>query len=173
MRIEDILIGLAEISRTDTQNSHPASGLLKWYNSGNEFSRKQKAYAVDLIWKAKRKPVGKEGKTEFYLYAIDDSVNIKIGHSNDPSKRLKNMQTGCASKLKLLWTLPVGSSRTMAVKAERKLHRFCKRYRKRGEWFSAECLPLILKFQNRENSKSERRAQEEELKIVAEARARI
>jgi len=39
-----------------------------------------------------------------YVYLISDGVNIKIGVSQNPSNRLKTMQTGNASKLELLWS---------------------------------------------------------------------
>lgn len=67
-----------------------------------------------------------------YLYIIGNEVeNIcKIGISGNPSKRLKQLQTGCPYKLTILAV--VGS---FDYESEKNLHNRYKDYRLNGEWF--------------------------------------
>jgi hypothetical protein len=63
---------------------------------------------------------------------------IKIGHSRDVEKRIKELQTGFPTKLIVLALLP-GSRST-----EASLHRRFKKYRLHGEWFSPA--PELLEY---------------------------
>lgn len=64
------------------------------------------------------------------IYFIRDGDNVKIGYtSRKPQERLKQLQTGNPTKLKL-----IGSMRG-TQKKEAELHRMFKNYHVRGEWF--------------------------------------
>ncbi|WP_209445718.1 GIY-YIG nuclease family protein, partial [Streptomyces roseochromogenus] len=54
---------------------------------------------------------------------------IKLGMSNDPQRRRRDLATGLATRLDLLWSHPGGLS------LEAFLHRRFARRRVRGEWF--------------------------------------
>ncbi|MBW4433994.1 MAG: GIY-YIG nuclease family protein [Pelatocladus maniniholoensis HA4357-MV3] len=74
------------------------------------------------------------------LYAILDTTahKVKLGISNNPSRRLRCLQTGNSSKLQLLWVID-GFGRT----EERKLHHALARYRVGGEWFDEKVLQFL------------------------------
>jgi DNA-binding MarR family transcriptional regulator len=76
-----------------------------------------------------------------FIYIIQDcdSTFLKIGRSNDPHNRIKNMQSGSSGVLRLVSTFKVGS-----VKAERAIHKELSEYRRNGEWFDA---PVELAIQ--------------------------
>lgn len=63
------------------------------------------------------------------IYFIQAKKHIKIGYSDDPCTRLRELQTGNPHKLKLMATMP-GDSQT-----EIGLHEVFKKYRVEGEWF--------------------------------------
>lgn len=76
----------------------------------------------------------------FYLYFIAESgkgnVPVKIGYSNDPERRVLDLQTGNPRKLKLSISLPFDSEE-LAREAERTFHWLAgKKHRSMaGEWF--------------------------------------
>lgn len=65
------------------------------------------------------------------IYFIQDLKTglVKIGKSNNPKLRLKTLQTGSSSELKLLKTIPGG------IYLEQILHKYFNHIRKKGEWF--------------------------------------
>jgi hypothetical protein len=77
------------------------------------------------------------GRTYVVLASLDGQVaTVKIGHADDPAKRLRELQTGNPCKLELLAILP-----NHGQTAERALHKKFARYATGGgrEWFA---LPL-------------------------------
>lgn len=72
---------------------------------------------------------------KLYIVQSDITGDIKIGRSKNPRKRLKQLQTGSPTKLKLLVEIP------NAGYYEKILHKKLEKYkiRKRGEWFSFNC----------------------------------
>ncbi len=62
-----------------------------------------------------------------YIYFISDETAIKIGKSNDPLKRLNQLQIGNPRDLKLLGTSPLLDEYELHEKFKDKLIR--------GEWF--------------------------------------
>ena len=76
------------------------------------------------------------------LYLIQDSTSklIKIGISSNPEKRLKQLQTGSGSQLKLLRTFVTDNDRHW----EKRLHKMLWQTRKKGEWFDLNPLPDYL-----------------------------
>ena len=73
--------------------------------------------------------------SHLYIIQSDKTGAIKIGRSKNPSKRLKQLQTGCPDKLKLLVIFENKGH------LEKNLHRRLKSYksRRRGEWFDFDC----------------------------------
>lgn len=64
------------------------------------------------------------------VYFVFADGAIKIGYSANVSKRMAQLQTGAASKLKLLAIYP-GADRAI----EKRFHELFKEYRLEGEWF--------------------------------------
>ena len=71
-----------------------------------------------------------------YLIRNDDTKALKIGIGINPSKRIKQLQTGSSAKLTLIYEREIN----YASKVERNLHIDYKDYRLEGEWFD---LPII------------------------------
>ena len=67
-----------------------------------------------------------------WVYFIQDSHTgyIKIGWADDPYRRLKNLQTGCAGKLILLGAFEG------TVQDEHQHHKLMNNNHVRGEWFN-------------------------------------
>ena len=69
-----------------------------------------------------------------FLYVIGgDGPRQKIGFSKDVNRRLKSLQTGNPTVLKIHHTEPVPENRVRVL--ERKLHRELNHKRLKGEWF--------------------------------------
>jgi len=69
-----------------------------------------------------------------YIYMISNGDSIKVGHSINPDKRLKQLQTGSPSKLVLLNSFPVKRKYVSAI--EKLCHDKLRTiYVKQGEWF--------------------------------------
>jgi len=65
-----------------------------------------------------------------YVYVIDAGEYIKIGFGVKPTQRLKDLQTGSPTKLKLLLCIKGNT------KLERDLHKKFAAHRVEGEWFA-------------------------------------
>lgn len=63
------------------------------------------------------------------IYFIETQGLVKIGHSNDPKNRFRNLSTGCPTECSLIGVTEGGEE------AERKLHEQFAHLRARGEWF--------------------------------------
>lgn len=78
------------------------------------------------------------------LYAISDGIgNVKFGVAKDPRARLKEMQTGNAHPLQLLFEIESEAShgRNAAVGAyqmEHVIHQWVRQKRMTGEWFAVD-----------------------------------
>jgi hypothetical protein len=85
---------------------------------------------------------------ESYIYVIAASPEgpVKIGHSRQPEKRLKQLQTGHSEKLILFHKEPILLE--SARNAEQDIHAQIGYRRKVGEWFtvSVEAAVLEVKF---------------------------
>lgn len=73
------------------------------------------------------------------IYFILDKANdyVKIGYSHDPSKRLKQLQTGNSTSLEMLVVIPG------MITEERALHETFREYRVRGEWYRYEGMLVV------------------------------
>lgn len=75
-----------------------------------------------------------------YMYIITDQSNhIKVGISKNPNKRLKQLQTGQPTTLKILFTEKFECARDHLLKIEALIHKEINRKYKHmsGEWFEA------------------------------------
>lgn len=74
-----------------------------------------------------------------YVYFVEakNLGLVKIGFSKDPSKRLKDLQTGSPDELEGLFTFPGTKQK------EKELHRKLHRFRVRGEWFKLDDIGSI------------------------------
>lgn len=145
--MEKILIGLVRIVNYGNQASIKAQSLLDWYYKYGELTKKQVNFARTLV--SEKAPAKPEKGKIYYLYAISDGLNIKLGFSSKPKSRVKVLQIGTSSDLKLIWTLAVGNKKRDAGIIEKKLHRLCRKHRKRGEWFHKDCMGLVENFTKR------------------------
>lgn len=66
-----------------------------------------------------------------HLYVLQCNNMLKIGVTNDIDKRIKNLQTGNAEPIELLYL----EERKNPTKAEKFLHNYFQKNRKKGEWF--------------------------------------
>jgi len=84
----------------------------------------------------------KRGFEYLYLIASDEVGLVKIGFSEDPKRRLNELQLVSAYKLRLhaSFIVPVGCGRVF----EDLLHRVFSHCRTHGEWF--KLLPKELEF---------------------------
>lgn len=76
------------------------------------------------------------------VYLVSNGKHLKIGMTSDIKKRLAALQTASPEELTILGLIPF-QNRAQAKTAESRLHKSCKRYRRRGEWFSPDCLSVI------------------------------
>lgn len=75
-----------------------------------------------------------------YLIQSDKTGSIKIGRSDHPQIRLKQLQTGAAFELKLLAIIDG------AGHLEKQIHKQLKEYRLQGEWFHWDILRYLDDF---------------------------
>ncbi len=76
------------------------------------------------------------------VYLLKAGDAYKIGYtSGDVAKRVKSLQTGCATRIEVLGTM------RGTVADERELHKLYAAYRVEGEWFnlSRACVVEILR----------------------------
>ena len=100
-----------------------------------------------------------EENSPCYVYYIlnEEKDKVKIGISNNPISRAKNIQTACGEEIELYHTIKF-ENREQAERAERFLHTEYSLYRKRpskvaksSEWFDATILQnLVARFDTAE-----------------------
>lgn len=84
-----------------------------------------------------------------YIYLIGYGNNIKIGKSNNPDKRLRELQTGVPDTLSIIGLIGCCSEKK-AYELEELLHKAYRKVRIRGEWFNlnpAECSFLLEEYE--------------------------
>lgn len=91
-----------------------------------------------------------------YVYVIGNETGscLKIGISRDPTKRIRELQTGSGVALSVLFQ----QSTKHAFKVERRVHRTLAEHRERGEWFSVPHAKAVhtIKRAIREEAQEER-----------------
>jgi len=142
---DKILISLENIAMEGGQDARTANSLKLWYIEHKSWSSKQWDYARAIIRKSKDKP--KAGKPKkYYLYALVAGPAVKLGFSSNINSRIKQVQTGQPHKLECVWRYYTGTNQAEAKKLESKLHRWCLKWKVRGEWYAIECMPTVEKF---------------------------
>lgn len=68
-----------------------------------------------------------------YFFMTTDGRYVKIGHSSNPFKRIRTVQTGCPLEIKIIGYFEADR------KYEEILHKKFKRCRTHGEWFKLKC----------------------------------
>jgi len=74
---------------------------------------------------------------DLYILQMAVTGDVKVGRSDDVERRMRDLQTGCPHKLKIILHGPNLGHR------EREMHTRLRRYRTRvmkGEWFTEDCL---------------------------------
>jgi hypothetical protein len=142
---EQIIVKLKYFSLAKTtghDGKQKAVSLIKWFQINNYLTAAQKALANQLTYVKKKPAVVKK----HYLYAISNGQEIKLGMSSNVNGRLKALQTSSPSELVLLWKYYVASTPKDAIKIEKMLHRACKQFHIRGEWFTMDCIETVNSF---------------------------
>lgn len=122
--------------------------LLKQFICLPELSQRQKnavhKLATPLRTKAKSVKTTRRRK-KHYVYAITDGAFLKIGLALDPSKRMAELQVASPSFLEVMETIECQRYGD-ASRLEKKIHRACKKFHVRGEWFEMDALMVFDKF---------------------------
>lgn len=142
---EIIFIKLKKFSldkKTSDEDKQKAKSLIKWFYANGYFTAAQTSLANSLTYISKKPAVSKK----HYLYAISNGEQVKLGMSSDINKRLKALQTSSPSDLVLLWKYYIANTSKDAIKIEKTLHRACKEFRIRGEWFEMGCIDIVNLF---------------------------
>ncbi len=150
---------------TGPNDKKKAISLIKWYQLNNFFTAAQKQLANQLTYVKKKPAVVKK----HYLYAISNGDQIKLGMSSDVNKRLKTMQTASPAELVLLWKYYIANTPADAIKIEKMLHRACKQFHIRGEWFERECIDTVNSF----NPNKQHTARWEYAKLISVDHSRV
>ena len=151
---DSLLIDLEKVSMGPSSDASSANSLKIWYLQNKFWTEKQWSYAKSIVYRSKKasKPVKKK---KFKLYAISDGRFVKLGYSSNIKSRIKAMQTGHPEGLCCIWEYYTGTIEVEAKRLEKKLHRFCDKYRVRGEWFESSCMTIVEQFKIREKIKIE------------------
>jgi len=142
---EIIFVNLKKFSlekSTSEEDKQKAKSLLKWFYANGFFTAAQQALAKSLTYVKKGAAVVKK----HYLYAISNGEQIKLGMSSNVKKRLSALQTSSPSELVLLWKYYIANTPADAIKIEKRLHRACKEFHIRGEWFTMDCIGTVNLF---------------------------
>jgi hypothetical protein len=131
--------------RISEQDLNFLCSVSSFYLINKRLTPKQTYTANKVVNKYKVKRAASKPK-KYQLYAISSGDSVKLGFTSDLKGRLRSLQVGNSSKLKLTWKYLVKGSRQDAVRAEKKLHKFCSEFRVRGEWFKPECIDKVKKF---------------------------
>jgi len=138
--------------------------LIAWFKLNGYFTKAQMSLAKSLTYVNKKPAVVKK----HYLYAISNGQEIKLGMSSDINKRLKTLQTSSPSELVLLWKYYIANTPKEAINIERMLHRSCKEFHIRGEWFTMACIDTVNSF----NPNKKHMAKWEYAKLISVANVR-
>jgi len=127
---------------TGPDGKQKAASLIRWFQVNNYFTAAQRSLANSLTYVKKKPAVVKK----HYLYAISNGQEIKLGMSSNVNNRLKALQTSSPSELVVLWKYYIANTPADAIKIEKRLHRACKAYHIRGEWFTMDCIDTVNLF---------------------------
>lgn len=138
---------LKTIISMKNEHSQTARSLLAYAEKKGYLTNAQYRLLMYITNKSKIRSIPSQRKNhKTYVYGITDGEKIKIGMSKNVEKRLAQLQTGCATKLRIAWVKYVGTKREKARILERRIHKEFKKHRLEGEWFDACCLDMLQKF---------------------------
>jgi hypothetical protein len=143
-----VLLQKVAVSRLEGQNEK-ARSLVKWYMENQYWTKAQKDLVRMITGMNSKKSVKKatpKVAKRYYLYAISNGSNIKVGYTCDVKARLANLQTGSSTTLSKVWQVFAGYGEAHARVQEKALHRYIKAYSVRGEWFEMDSLKAIESF---------------------------
>lgn len=121
-----------------------------WNNPNRREFMEEYEYLIDELFDDSNEP--REPTTPCYVYYIlnEEKDKVKIGISDNPMARAKQLQTACGEEIDLHHTIKF-STRSEAESAESFLHREFSYYRKRPskvakttEWFDARILGRLM-----------------------------
>lgn len=162
------LHNLVKSKTVDEKDRAVASSLITWYLRRHGLSPAQWDYADVVIRRHKAVRESKNTDKKQYLYGVSDGEMIKLGMSYNPKSRIKELQTSNPKDLKMVWSYYTGNCIQTARNLEKKLHRRCKKYRVRGEWFSMDCFDLVKTFRG-QDEKRERALNENDLELIKQS----
>ena len=81
----------------------------------------------------------------YFIQAGGHGRPIKVGYSKNPSKRLKQLQTGCPYKLNLLFTIPGNKKKEAELHYQFRFLQYTGDEPLKGEWFIPDPMILCLK----------------------------
>lgn len=142
--VEDLLCSLHDLIKNGSEDRRDARSLLNWYLRKKKWTPKQFHYVKIIV--ARNKKADRPKPVKYSLYAISNGESVKLGISTDIHKRLKELQTANSASLEVIWKHYIGREKKAAYDAERKLHRLCRKYKLRGEWFKDGCMHLVNQF---------------------------
>lgn len=101
--------------------------------------------------------------SDWYLYILRAKENrngkksiIKIGMSNNPKKRIANLQTACPYELEIITAIKC-LDREHCLNVERVAHKLYRKNRMRGEWFLVDAKQIngfAKKLEEKSNTES-------------------
>ena len=165
---QKLLAKLHEIvksGKADDKDRRTACSLISWYMKQHGLSHRQWDYTDVIVRRYTNVKNSKQLDKKQYLYGISDGKMIKLGMSYDIKKRLKQLQTSNPKSLRIVWKYYTGKCVKTAAALEKKLHRRCKKFRGRGEWFSIECFDLVKVFRGQDEEK-EKPLSDNDLEII-------
>lgn len=151
-KIDRLAAGLSRASNLEARiDVERVRSLISFYKRRGFLTKAQQDLAAGLIRRSIRQKDIVSGEADkIYLYAISNDETVKLGYSKDPKRRLKNLQTASDRPLQIVWQYYVGKTEAVAKHQERKLHRYCKAHKIRGEWFGIGCMPMVMEFHIRQ-----------------------
>lgn len=84
-----------------------------------------------------------------FIYVIcegKDADSVKIGFSENPDKRVRQLQTGHASPLVVFFKEEIEAGKVRAL--EKIIHRLLSHHRQKGEWFSLAPCDAVLEIKH-------------------------
>lgn len=112
-----------------------ARSLLRTFQSTGHLTEKQWWWVDKLSRRPRLKQRNRPVVTgRFYVYALAASDRIKIGFSDQPNNRMREIQTGCPYPLLLLCTQEFDTENAARAR-EKELHNKFEQRRAHGEWF--------------------------------------
>ena len=103
-------------------------------NKYDDFST-YRVFSSDEIRRTVKKHICNRDKATSYCYFIEDGAHIKIGKTNNIKQRVKELQTGNSSKMRVICTIPC-KTEDDALQCEKKLQKKFKKYQYNGEWYN-------------------------------------